>query len=72
MVAGKVIDAHGCQHRFAFARTGPAATAAAFREVLAAAGVDANTPATVLCDGDAGLWRLQHEALPDATIVLDW
>ena len=32
----------------------------------------ADTPATVLCDGDAGLWRLQREALPDATIVLDW
>src|ERR671939_1671855 len=29
-------------------------------------------PATVLCDGDAGLWRLQRAALPDATIVLDW
>src|SRR4051794_30519909 len=27
---------------------------------------------TVLCDGDAGLWRLQREALPSATIVLDW
>jgi len=24
----------------------------------------------VLCDGDAGLWRLQREALPGATIVL--
>jgi hypothetical protein len=36
------------------------------------AGVTADTPATVLCDGDAGLWRLQREALPNATIVLDW
>src|SRR3954470_23134342 len=36
------------------------------------AGVQADTPATVLCDGDAGLWRLQREALPGATIVLDW
>jgi hypothetical protein len=26
----------------------------------------------VLCDGDAGLWRLQREALPAATVVLDW
>jgi hypothetical protein len=25
-----------------------------------------------LCDGDAGLWRLQREALPEATVVLDW
>src|SRR4051812_9613349 len=31
-----------------------------------------DTPATVLCDGDAGLWRGQREALPSATIVLDW
>jgi len=36
------------------------------------AGVTADTPATVLCDGDAGLWRLQREALPKATVVLDW
>ncbi len=36
------------------------------------AGVTANTPATVLSDGDAGLWRLQREALPNATVVLDW
>ena len=32
----------------------------------------ADTPATVLCDGDAGLWRLQRETLPAATLVLDW
>jgi hypothetical protein len=25
-----------------------------------------------LCDGEAGLWRLQREALPNATVVLDW
>ena len=72
VIAGKVIQADGGQHRFAFTRTGPAATAAAFREALAAAGVDANTPATVLCDGDAGLWRLQRKVLPNATPVLDW
>ncbi len=34
--------------------------------------VTADTPATVLCDGDAGQWRLQREALPKATVVLDW
>jgi hypothetical protein len=28
--------------------------------------------ALVLCDGDAGLWWLQREALPKATVVLDW
>jgi hypothetical protein len=72
VVAGKVIAADGAQHRFAFARTGPTATAEAFRQALAAAGVDANTPATVLCDGDAGLWRLQRGVLPSATLVLDW
>jgi len=72
VVAGKVIDAHGSQHRFAFARKGQTIASEAFREALAAAGMSADTPATVLCDGDAGLWRLQREALPRATIVLDW
>jgi hypothetical protein len=56
VIAGKVIHADGAQHRFAFARTGPAVTAEAFRQALAAAGVAADAPATVLCDGDAGLW----------------
>jgi hypothetical protein len=55
VIAGKVIAADGAQHRFAFTRTGPTATTEAFRAALAAAGVGANTPATVLCDGDAGL-----------------
>src|SRR3954464_12536652 len=72
VVAGKVIDAHGVQHRFAFARNGQATASEAFRQALMAAGVRADTPATVLCDGDAGLWRLQREVLPGATIVLDW
>ena len=72
VVAGKVIDARGAQHRFAFARNGQATASEAFRQALAAAGVRADTPATVLCDGDAGLWRLQREVLPGATIVLDW
>jgi hypothetical protein len=72
VIAGKVIDADGVQHRFAFTRNGQAASAEAFQQALAAAGVSANTPATVLCDGDAGLWRLQREVLPDALPVLDW
>src|SRR4051794_7051194 len=72
VVAGKVIDAQGAQHRFAFARNGQATASEAFRQALATAGVHSGTPATVLCDGDAGLWRLQREALPGATIVLDW
>jgi hypothetical protein len=72
VVAGKVIDADGIQSRFAFARNGPMIASEAFKQALAVAGVQADTPATVLCDGDAGLWRMQREALPDATIVLDW
>ncbi len=72
VIAGKVIHAAGAQHRLAFARTGPAVTAEACRQALAPAGVAANTPATVLCDGDAGLWRLQRKVLPNATVVLDW
>ena len=72
VIAGKVMHADGAQHRFAFARNGQMASAAAFRQALAAAGVSADTPATVLCDGDAGLWRLQRKVLPGATVVLDW
>jgi hypothetical protein len=72
VIAGKVIDAQGCQSRFAFARNSPAIASDAFRQGLAVAGVTAETPATVLSDGEAGLWRLQRELLPNATVVLDW
>ena len=72
VIAGKIIDAEGNQSRFAFARNSPAIASDAFRQALATAGVTADTPATVLCDGDAGLWRLQRESLPNATVVLDW
>jgi hypothetical protein len=72
VIAGKVLDAEGNQSRFAFARNSPTIASDAFQQALAVAGVTADTPATVLCDGDAGLWRLQREALPNATIVLDW
>lgn len=72
VVAGKVIRADGAQHRFAFVRDGQVPASKAFRQALAAAGVDTDTPATVLCDGDAGLWQLQREVLPNATPVLDW
>jgi hypothetical protein len=72
VIAGKVIDAQGSHSRFAFARNSPAIASGAFKQALAMAGVTTDTPATVLCDGDAGLWRLQREALPNATIVLDW
>ena len=72
VIAGKVFDADGNQSRFAFARNGPTIACDAFKQALAVAGVSDCTPATVLCDGDAGLWRLQREALPGATVVLDW
>ena len=72
VVAGKVIDADGTQSRFAFARNSPTIASDAFKQALAVAGVQADTAATVLCDGDAGLWRLQREALPHAVVVLDW
>jgi hypothetical protein len=73
VVTGKVTGVGGVQHRFAFARNGQTASAEAFRQALAAAGVRADTPAvTVLCDGDAGLRRLQRAMLPGATVVLDW
>ena len=72
VIAGKVIDAEGNQSRFAFARNSPAIASGTFKQALAVAGVTTDTPATVLCDGDPGLWRLQRKALPNATIVLDW
>jgi hypothetical protein len=72
VIAGKVIDAQGRQSRFAFARNSPAIASDAFKQALAMAGITPDTPATVLSDGDAGLWRLQREALPNATVVLDW
>src|SRR5208283_2957603 len=72
VIADKVIGAQGSQSRFAFARNSPAIASGAFKQALAMAGVTADTPATVLCDGDAGLWRLQRESLPNATVVLDW
>ena len=72
VVAGKVIHAAGAQHRFAFVRDGQVPASEAFRQALAAAGVGADTPATVLCDGDAGLRRMQRAVLPNATVVLDW
>ena len=72
MIAGKAIDPQCSQSRFAFARNSPTIASGAFKQALAVAGVTADTPATVLSDGDAGLWRLQREALPNATVVLDW
>src|SRR5271163_1394624 len=72
VIAGKVVDAQGRQSRFAFARNSPTIASGAFKQALAMAGVTADTPATVLCDGHAGLWRMLREALPNATVVLDW
>ena len=70
MVAGKVVNRDGSQHRFAFARNGDLANE--FAEALVTAGVRTGTPATVLSDGDAGLWKLQRQVMPEATLVLDW
>jgi hypothetical protein len=72
VIAGKVIGAQVSHSRFAFARNSPAIASGAFKQALAIAGVSAATPATVLCDGDVGLWRLQRGSLPNATVVLDW
>jgi hypothetical protein len=72
VIAGKIIDPGGNQSRFAFARNSPTIASDAFKQALAVAGVTADTPTTVLSDGDAGLWRLQRETLPNATMVLDW
>ena len=72
MIAGKVVDADGTQHRFAFVRNGQVTSAKAFAQMLGAAGVHADTQGSVLCDGHAGLWRLRRETLPEATLVLDW
>jgi len=62
VVAGKVIDADGTQSRFVFARNGQAIASDVFRQALAMAGVHADTPATVLGDGDA-LDRLRRSLL---------
>ena len=67
VIAGKVIDAQGGQSRFAFARNSPTIASNAFKQALSIAGVTADTPAMVLSDGDAGLWRLQRESLPNAS-----
>jgi len=63
------IDAHGLQSRFAFARNGPAISPDAFKHALAEAGVQAATSATVLCGGDAGLWRLKPKRAPWVLLV---
>ena len=60
VIAGRSESTPVCiQSRFAFARNGPtiASSKRSSKQALAAAGVQADTPATVLCDGDAGLWR---------------
>ena len=66
-----MLNLDGSQHRFAFARNGNSANE--FAEALVTAGVRTGTPAaTVLSDGDAGLWKLQRQVMPEATLVLDW
>ena len=70
VIAGKVLNLDGSQHRFAFARNGNSASE--FANAVVSAGVRLGTPTTVISDGDVGLWKLQRQVLPDATIVLDW
>jgi len=70
VIAGKVLNLDGSQHRFAFARNGDSANE--FANAIVSAGVRLGTPATVLSDGDAGLWKLQRRVVPKATVVLDW
>jgi hypothetical protein len=55
VIAGKVIDAQGSPSCFAFARNSPAVASGAFKQALVVAGVTPDTPATMLCDGMAGL-----------------
>jgi len=47
-------------------------SASEFANAVVSAGVRLGTPATVLCDGDPGLWKLQRQVMPEATLVLDW
>jgi hypothetical protein len=60
----------GSQYRFAIARNGNSASE--FADAIVSAGVRLGAPATVLCDGDSGLWKLQRQVMPEATLVLDW
>ncbi|WP_424376080.1 transposase [Methylocystis silviterrae] len=69
-IAGKVLNLDGSQHRFAFARNGNSTSE--FANAVVSAGVRLGTPTTVLCDGDPGLWKLQRQVMPEATLVLDW
>jgi len=70
VIAGKVLNLDGSQHRFAFARNGNSASE--FADAIVSAGIRLGTHATVLSDGDAGLWKLQRQVVPEATLVLDW
>ncbi len=70
VIAGKVLNLDGSQHRFAFARNGDSASE--FASAIVSAGIRLGTPVTVPSDGDAGLWKLQRQVMPKATLVLDW
>jgi hypothetical protein len=70
VIAGKVLNLDGSQHRFAFARDG--GSASEFAHALVSAGIRCGMPTTVLSDGDAGLWKLQRQVMPEAMLVLDW
>ena len=61
VIAGRVFNANGNPSRFVFVCNGPTKAGDTFELALAVTGGQADTPATVLCDGDAGLWRLQRK-----------
>jgi hypothetical protein len=70
VIAGKVLNLDGSQHRFAFARNGNSVSE--FANAVVSAGIRLGTRPTVLCDGDPVLWMLQHRVMPDTTPVLEW
>jgi hypothetical protein len=70
VIAGKVLNRDGSQHRFAFARNGNSTSE--FADAIVSAGIRLGALATVLSDGDAGLWKLQRRVVLEATLVLDW
>jgi hypothetical protein len=70
VIAGKVLHHDGSQHRFTFARNGDSERE--FSSTIVSATIRPGAPATVLSDGDAGLWKLQRQVVPQKTLVLDW
>ena len=67
VIAGKVIQAGGAQHRFAFARTGPTASAEAFQQAARGLGrgmADASLADRAVRGLERAKWRLWHGRWP--------